>query len=82
MTSPEELADLFVSLADSGPGGRPYVLLALPGGTPVRLRPHANPGIVRGEVAAVRRFIASAIRAGRAGAPTNDPVARRSGADE
>ena len=78
MTPPETLAELFVSLAPTAPGGCCRVLLSVPGNEPVQLGPHANPALARAELRAVRRFVAAAIRAGRGRAPTG-PGRRRSG---
>ena len=66
MRTPEELAEQFVSQAHGEGGGSRHVRLSVPGSTPVRLRPHPNPALVRDDVAAVRQVVAAAIRAGRA----------------
>ena len=82
MRSPEALAEQFVTLADDGAGGGRRVQLSVPGSRPVRLRSHGNPALVRDEVAAVRRAVAAAIRAGRAGDPSGGQATGPSRADD
>lgn len=66
----EALAAVLVTVADRP--GRSHIELRVPDGPVVCICGHPNPALVREHAEALRRFLAAAIRADRAGRrPTN-----------
>ena len=65
MTDPEQLAERLVTIPPASAGADHVVLLSAPGAEPVVLGPYQNPAVAKEKLAAVRQFVAAAVRAVR-----------------